>query len=173
MRSLHTLGYTASSRDLAFNINLYRELMERLGVPGNVPAALFFHCSASPPEQIFSEGIDTRNRADPHAFARPRFYGSVAGKAATYALPYLYLYMLVWPDAQGSPRSLFKPRNQREAQSSAADVLLIGGHTETPLSSESNDRLHQGEREYFKHIRSVSEARTIRTNGARSCYDSK
>jgi hypothetical protein len=55
---------------------------------------------------------------------------------------------LVWPDAQGTPRSLFKPRNQREARSSAADVLLIGGHTETPSSSEANGR---GEREYFKY----------------------
>jgi hypothetical protein len=49
-----------------------------------------------------------------------------------YARPYLYLYMLVWPDAHGRPRSLFSPRNQREARSSEADVLLIGQHTETP-----------------------------------------
>jgi hypothetical protein len=137
---------------LVSDFELYRELMERLGVSSNVPAALFFHGSASPPEQIFSEGIDIQNRADRNAFAGHRFYGSVASKAAMYARPYLYLYMLVWPDAHGRPRSLFSPRNQREARSSEADVLLIGQHTETPNVGQGG--------KYFKYpelaIRNVS-----------------
>ncbi len=127
MRLLHTQGYTASTRDLHSNFALYSELLALLGV-ADVPAAVFFHGSGAPPQQIFAEGIDLESCADPNAFAGSMFYGSVAPKAATYARPYLYLCMVPWSEKV----NVYKPKDRADAhseQAKAADVLLIGDHT--------------------------------------------
>jgi hypothetical protein len=149
MRWFHAQGYTASTHDLQTDFSLYRNLMRRLGVPVNLPGVLFFHGSATPPEQLFDKGVDLA-RADPDAFAGPLFYGSVAAKAASYARPYLYLYMLPWPDAER--RTIAKPRNRDEALHMARDndVLIMGSHTASQDTGGTRYFVREGDTQLFE-----------------------
>lgn len=138
MMDLHRQGYTASTHDLQSNFALYRQLLEQLDIPTNIPVVLFFHGSATPPSEILDgRGFVLEGYASQGSFAGPLLYGSVAAKAASFTRPYLYLCMMIWPESDGSHPIVVKPQNETQARGAAnADVILIGSHTETPMSND-------------------------------------
>jgi hypothetical protein len=140
MRRLHELGYTASTHDLNHEFEFYMELLDCLDIPHNLSAVFFFHGSKISPDTLFEKGFNVKDYARSDSFAGARLYGSVAAKAASFAMPYLYLCMMTWK--RDSEISIKTPRNEAEAramsQNDTIDILLMGSRTLTSTNRYSS-----------------------------------
>ena len=110
MRMYNDLGYSCSRRDLHNNFKDYAKLLRLLNISTDIPAIYFFHGTNVPPEQLFPDENGNGGLNLDHAvgasFLGQRLYGSHAGKAAYFALPYLYLIMMLRDGPDGRHRSV-------------------------------------------------------------------
>ena len=126
MMRFHRMGYVGTSYDVRTRYENYARLLRLLGVPTNIPAVCMFHGSSVPPEVILNDGIDTHTYGRPEAFSGKRFYCAHPARAAQFAKPYLYLFMmLVDPPTPDTQRSI--GRNGSTSEIVIANFNPAGG----------------------------------------------
>ena len=126
MIRFHRMGYVGTSYDVRTRYENYARLLRLLGVPTNIPAVCMFHGSSVPPEVILNDGIDTHTYGRPEAFSGKRFYCAHPARAAQFAKPYLYLFlMLVDPPPPETRRSISE--NDRTSEIIIARFNPAGG----------------------------------------------
>ena len=109
MLMYNSLGYICSRRDVNNKFQDYAQLLQLLNISTNIPAVYFFHGTTIPPEQFFpdengNEGLNL-DHATECSFLGQRLYGSHAGRAAYFGMPYLYLIMMLRDGPDGRHRS--------------------------------------------------------------------
>ena len=157
MRMYNEQGYTCTQRDIHNNFQDYADLLHLLNIGTDIPAVYFFHGTRIPQEQFFPDengngGLNLDNACE-GSFLGPRLYGSHAGKAAYYAMPYLYLIMMLRYDPDGRERSVACVPDGRNTNI-PEEVAIISTTTKTGRQKLEEKELYQ---QYTTKVQLVDE----------------